>query len=374
MRIAALAAAAVLLLSSAAALRAAAGTFPRPRTPEMTMLPRPAEPMEGTWTLEVRHDGPAQIALRFGTSSWGRPIPRAELVGLTDAQVNATVSTPVAFRIEREAGRFDFEGALREGRGGGHFRFHPDRAFASTLRALGVRDAEAVEDRELMVMALGGASSANLRGLGELGVRAATVEDVVQLSLFDVTPAYVREVRGLWSEGTESVEGLVEMRIHQVSAAFVRELEGMGFRGLSREEVMQMGIHGVDAAHVRAFRELGFELTARQAVELRIHGVTPEYVREMRAAGFGDLSPDALSQMRIHRVTPAYIQSLAEAGYRGLDRAQLMQMGIHGVTLEFIRQVREAGFRDLSPEALVQMRIHGIGAEYGRGARRRARG
>ena len=274
MRIAVLAAAAVLLLSTAAAVRGAAGTLHRPQAPEMKTFRRPAEPTEGTWTMELRDDGRMQLALRFGTSSWGHPVDRAELAGLADAQVNAPVSTPVAFRIDREAGRFDLEGAFREGRGSGHVRFHPDRAFAATLREMGVRDGEAAEDRDLMMMALGGTSRATLRELAGLGVRPETVEEVVELGLFDITPAYVREVRGLWPEGTERVEALVEMRIHRVSAAFVRELEGVGFRGLSREEVMRMGIHGV----------------------------TPEYVREMREAGFRDLTPEALVRMRIHGI------------------------------------------------------------------------
>lgn len=379
MRIAVLAATAALLVSSAAAL-AATGPFQRSRTPEATQphpaappgatQRRPAEPTEGTWTLQAREDGTMQMGLHFGTSNWGRPIDRADLVGLTDAQVAAAVSTPVAFRIDREAGVFDLEGAFHEGRGAGHFRFTPNRAFPSVLRGMGVRDADRIEDGELMVLALGGASSATLRELAGVDVRPRTVEEVVQLALFDITPAYVREVRGLFGgAGTEGVEEIVEMRIHDVSAALVRELAEMGFRGLSRDEVMQMGIHGVDADHVNAFRALGFDLTAEQAVELKIHGVTPEYVREMRAAGFTDLSADALSEMHVHGVTAAYVQSLADAGYRGLDRDLLMQMGIHGVTPEFIREVRAAGFTDLSPEALVEMRIHGIGAEYGRRTR-----
>ncbi|HEX6037032.1 MAG TPA: hypothetical protein VFZ20_03305, partial [Longimicrobium sp.] len=184
MRLAVLAAAAVLLLSSAVALRAAAGirTHAEPRRASPMTTPRTAEPTEGTWTLEVR-DGAMHITLLYGTGTWGRPIDRAALVGLTDAQVNAAVSTPVAFRIEREAGDFDLEGAFREGRGAGHFRFHPDRGFVSTLRGLGVRDADGVEDRELMVMALGNATGAALRELAGLGVRPETTEDVIQLAV-----------------------------------------------------------------------------------------------------------------------------------------------------------------------------------------------
>lgn len=332
-----------------------------------------ADTTEGTWTLSPSGRGGLQMNLHFGPAQqWGRSIDRADLVGLTDAQMDATVSTPVSFRIQREAGVFEMEGAFREGRGAGHFRFQPDRGFASTLRSLGVEGTDEITDRELMILALGDASSAAVREYRALGLAPLDVEGVIQLSIHQVTPEYVREMRALGLTGASTVDDVVQLRIHRVSTDYVRELASLGYRDLSRDQLLEMGIHGVDAEHVRAIQGLGFETpTPRQLVDTRIHGVTPEYVRSMREAGFRDLSPEALVDMRIHRVTPEFIRALADAGYRELSRDQLMQMGIHGVTPGFIREVREAGFRDLSPEALVQMKIHGIGAEYGRAGRRR---
>lgn len=382
--------AAVLLLSTAAVAAAATtrdAKDPRPpRLAAMTvtghddtddetkMHGAEADTTEGTWTLSPNGRGGLQVNLHFGpTQQWGRPVDRADLVGLTDAQMGAAASTPVSFRMEREAGVFEMEGAFREGRGAGHFRFRPDRGFASTLRSLGVEGAGEITDRELMILALADASSAAVREYRALGLAPLDVEGVIQLSIHQVTPEYVREMRSLGLTGGNTVDDVVQLRIHRVSTEYVRELASLGYRDLSRDQLLEMGIHGVDAEHVRAIQELGFRTpTPRQLVDTRIHRVTPEYVRSMREAGFRDLSPEALVDMRIHRVTPEFIQGLAEAGYRDLTRDQLMQMGIHGVTPAFIREVREAGFRDLSPEALVRMKIHGIGAEYGRPGRRRA--
>jgi hypothetical protein len=331
-----------------------------------------ADATEGTWTGTVREDGRVRVSLRWEEhSNWDRSLDRAELNGLTEGQTGAAASTPVAFRIEREAGAFEMEGSFREGRGAGHFRFRPDPAFASRLREAGVRGTEAMTPREQMLLAWAGASSATVREFAALGFPPLSVEQVLELAIHEVTPAYVRSLRSIGLEGTGTVHEVVEMRIHQISVEYVRELEGLGYRGLSRRQLLEMGIHGVDAEHVRQMRALGFgELTPRQLVDLRIHGVTPEYAAEMRQAGFGELTPEALVDLRIHGITARYIRELAELGYRDLPRQQLMQMGIHRVTPEFIREMREAGYDDLSAETLVRMRIHGIDAAFVRGARR----
>lgn len=329
---------------------------------------------EGTWTITERENGRLQLNLHYETnSSWGRSVERADLRGLTDEQLRSGTSVPVAFRIEREAGVFDMEGAFREGRGAGHFRFAPNRQFAATLRSLGIRGADEVTDKELMHLALADASTANIRALQALELGEMDVDDLVQVSIFDVTPEYVREMRSLGIGGTNSVRGMVELRIHRISTGFVRELEQAGYRGLDRRQLLDMGIHGVTPEFIQQMRRAGFEnLSARDLVDLRIHGVTPEYVREVRAAGLADeLSARAAVEMRIHQVTPQFVRELEALGYRNLTRRQVMDMGIHGVTPDFIREVREAGFNDLSPETLVRMKIHGIDSDFVRGRRNR---
>lgn len=339
-----------------------------PHTPSA----RAAAELEGTWTITTgRGDGRLQINLHYEQSNWGRRIDRADLLGLADDAVNAATSTPVAFRIQREAGAFDMEGSFREGRGAGHFRFVPDRGFVSTLRSLGVTDAERATDRDLLNLAMADATAANLRALMALGLGAVDVEQVVELSIFDITPGYVREMRALGIDGTSSVRGMVELRVHGISTGYVRELESIGYRDLGRRRLLDMGIHGVTVERVRELQALGYaDLSAQELVDMRIHGVTPEYIRELRAAGFGNLTPEAMVEMRIHRVTPRFVRELAELGYRDLTHRQLLDMGIHGVTPAFIREMREAGFNGLSADALVRMKIHGIGPDYVRTRRR----
>jgi hypothetical protein len=190
--------------------------------------PAAASPNEGTWTLTDRDGERMQLMLHWGTSNWGRSIDAAELRGLTAQQIGAATSTPVAFRLEREAGVFEMEGAFREGRGAGHFRFVPDRGFGARLRGLGVQGADQVTDQQLMQLAIAGASAAEVRELAGLGLTPLTLRELIQLSIHGVTPEYVRSLRELGIEGTNTVSGVVQMRIHRVTPEYVRSVEGTG--------------------------------------------------------------------------------------------------------------------------------------------------
>jgi hypothetical protein len=291
---------AALLLTTAAAAAAATTTTQGPDATTMTHRTH-AHTSEGTWTLAQSDAGRMQLNLQLGGSSWGRSVDRAELAGLTDAQIDADASTPVAFRLEREAGVFEMEGTFQEGRGTGRVRFRPNGSFASALRAAGVSDAGRLGDRELMVLALTDASSARVRELAALGVQPRDVAELMKLSTHDVTPEFVRAMRERGLTGANTVDDVVRLRSHRVSLEYIGEMESLGYRDLSRDQLLQMAVHGVDAGEVRELRALGLEnLTPRQLVELRIHGVTPAFVRQAREAGARDLSPEALVQMKIH--------------------------------------------------------------------------
>lgn len=330
------------------------------------------QPIEGTWTATQRDAGRFQLSLHWSSNTMGKPIARSELRGLSDAEIASATSNPVSFRIERDPGLFELDGVFRDGRGAGHFSFHPNYEFGSTLRSLGIAGADQVTDSQLIILALANTSAAYVREMTGLGLGSLHLKDVIELAVHGITPDFARSVRSLGVLDTLTVRGIVDMKIHRITPEYVRALEALGYRGLSRRELMDMGIHGVTPEFIGEMRQIGFrDLRPRALVEMRIHRVSPEYVAEMREVGFRDLSPRELVEMRIHRISAAYVRELAELGYSGLERRDLLNMGIHGVTPAFIREMREAGFADLSADTLVRMKIHGIDADFVRSAERR---
>jgi hypothetical protein len=259
---------------------------------------------EGTWTANTTDsDTQIHLMLQWETSNWGRSIPLNDLRGISRQQISSSISTPVHFQIDREPGNFAMEGVFRDGKGAGHFRFTPNRNFASTLRSLRVEGAENITDRQLMTMAMANVSRSMIEELSTLGLRPLGVRQLVQLSIHGVTADYVRALRARGMTDTDEVRHVVSLRIHGVTPDLLDAYAELGYRDLSRSEVMQMSIHGARPSFIRELRELGYsDLSPKQLVRMRIHGVTPSFIREMREAGYSDLPPDTLVRMRIHGI------------------------------------------------------------------------
>ena len=244
-----------------------------------------------------------------GTSQSSRPIPLAELQGLSRAQLASTSGTPVRFRLVRDAGTIDCDGVARQQRGTGDCRFAANPAFASEL--------------------------------ARRGIARPTLDQQFQLAL------------------------------HGADLAVVDELDRQGYAKPSPDDIVEAGIFGVTVPKLRALDAAGYRAgTVDKLVEMSIHGVTPDYIRELAAVGpaYRRLPVDQLVEMRIHGVTPAKIKAFAGVGYPNLSRKQIIDMAVHSVTPTYVQELASAGYRNVSPEKLVEMKIHGVSGDMARRA------
>jgi hypothetical protein len=138
-----------------------------------------------------------------------------------------------ALVIAQDAGTFDLDGAVRDGRGTGALRFRPARGFGAVLSSLGVRGADAPTDHQLKNLAWGGVSAAAIRDYLALGYGPLTLRDAQDLAIFHVTPGYARAMRALGIAGTETVRGIVDLRHQGVPVAYARAAAAAGAPGLS---------------------------------------------------------------------------------------------------------------------------------------------
>jgi beta-lactamase regulating signal transducer with metallopeptidase domain len=90
-----------------------------------------------------------------------------------------------------------------------------------------------------------------------------------------------------------------------------------------------------------------------------IFGITPGRRRAYAELGYRDLTRDQLVAMAVHGVSPGYIQSMAQAGYPGLTPDQLVEMRIFGVTPGLARRAAQAHGRP-SPDDLIEMKLFGV--------------
>jgi len=253
---------------------------------------------QGTWTAERRQNG---VQLNMEMHSDGPNghhnmqesdlYPEKELIGLT-------AGPTVRFEIRRAAGTFHFEGRFEGAKGSGMFNFKGNPAYVSEMTSLGYD---------------------------------AKNENLLQLALFDVSPA------------------------------FVRELGNLGYSKVPLERLIEFRIHGVKPELIRSLKELGLgSPDPEDLIKLQIHGATPDFIRAMAAAGYHGLSADDLVRFRIHGVSPEYVRELAGAGYPNVNPEDLVRFRIHGVDASFIREQEKNGHKGLSAEELVRLRIHAL--------------
>ncbi len=306
-----------------------------------------AATLDGSWTAGVSEKNADRINLNVvhrPNSMNGNTFNITNFTGLTAAQINAPVTTPVRFTMDRDAGDIVFEGTFRNGTGAGHFSFTPNDNYFASMRALGVdvepqrrRRSNDSEEERLFHYSLHDVSTAFVKSMQAEGFRV-TLDKYLELRIFNVNPAYIKEMRDLGFRNITNDE-LVESRIHRVTPDYIRSMRAAGW-DLGLDDLKQAAIHGATPEFAEQMKREGYALDMDELVSFRIHRVTPEYIREMRQLGYDKISKDNLVAMRIHRVTPEFIRELRAAGYEGVPVKKLISMRIHGVDAEFLRKVK----------------------------------
>jgi hypothetical protein len=252
-------------------------TVPAPVVPSIvaTVQP-PATPQGGRWWIrpataqEAGADGPS-VHVMLNTNGLNTfVVSLARLDRLTSDQL-ATARGPVQFRLRQDAGTLRFDGALADGKGSGTFEFVPDRAFADTLRALGMAAPTAAQQ---FSMGIHGVPLALLDELRAQGYAPPTTEQLVRVGLTGVDLPWLREMRALgYRLGT--LGQAVELSNQGVGPAYVRELAALDYQGLTAGELRRLRVQGVDAAFVRqANARAGRRLAVGELIALRVRGET----------------------------------------------------------------------------------------------------
>ena len=125
--------------------------------------------MEGTWRSDTnnfwtRADGQRWISLQLERdgNQTGFGVPEEQAPALGDSRANG----PVHFTLTRDAGTFQFDGEMSNGRGSGRFRFTPDQAYVSGMAQLGYRD---LSDEDIWRFAVHDVSRAYVQALQREG-------------------------------------------------------------------------------------------------------------------------------------------------------------------------------------------------------------
>lgn len=246
----------------------------------------------GDWRADIRNgdaDG-SKIHISFerstsnGKNNNGNSYKFDELDGLTREQ--AAKGGNVSFRLVREAGKIECEGAFDNGRGSGKFRFTPNMSFVTTMKSKGF-------DFE---------SESRWNKASDLTDR------LLNAALLNVSSALADDLNSA-NFGKLEVEDLFKAAIFKIDGKFMGEMKATGFSDLSMEDLVKARIFKIDADFVRQVREMGFgDQGFESLVKFRIFKVTPEYLAELKAAGLEDLDSEEVVKCRIFKLDPDFIR------------------------------------------------------------------
>ena len=314
--------------------------------------------VQGTWRTDydnywTRNNGErwVSIQLRSDAGNSGFGLSGRDVPALADRRGDG----PVQFTLRRDAGRFDFNGRIEDGRGRGDFSFTPNADFVSGMSRLGY---PRLSNDDVWRFAMHDVSRDYVTDFRNAGYQL-DMSDLVKSRIHGATPAFAQEM----SQETKTrmeIDQLIKMRIHGVTPEFIKEMRDLGFKNETVDDFVRFRIHGVTPVFIKSFSDLGYRnLTGDDLVKMRIHGVSAQMVRELGDLGYKDLPIEDLVRMRIHGVTPDYIRKMREAGYPNIRMDELVRFRIHGVDEDLIRRAKAHGFNNLSADDLVDLAIHG---------------
>lgn len=297
------------------------------------------------------------------------------------------------FALERAAGTINFKGKFEDGEGLGRFTFTPNESFRSLIKKEGYdevsdkvlfgftlsnidqeywaylkqegltpKDEDDLEDvGHLPVLAT---LKENIAGYKQLGFTDLDLEQLVDLSIHNVNPDFIRSIQALGFKNL-SLEEFEDAKIHNITAEFAADMKSLGFKDLDFDELLELKIHNVDKDFVDQLKKAGYtNLSAEEVTDAKIHNVSTEFASDMKELGFKELTLEELEGLKIHGVSAEYVDQLKKAGYTNLSPEEITDAKIHNLSPEFAQEMRKLGFDNLTLEELMDMKIHGISAGF----------
>jgi hypothetical protein len=265
----------------------------------------------GDWTADTRTDKQGEDAGKIhisferrtehGRNQNGSSYAYEDLQGLTRDQ---TQNGKVSFRLVREAGTVECEGAFVNGKGSGTFRFNPDQGYIGAMRSRGFDFEKSSAKHD---------SDAD--------------ERLLSAALLNVTTALADDLKSV-GFGPLDVDDLFKAAIFKVDSKFMAEMKATGFPNLTMEDLVKARIFKVDADFVRQVHEMGFEGQDFEGlIKFRIFKVTPEFLTALKAEGLSSLSAEDVVKCRIFNIDPEFIHN-AKASEPNITIEELVQMKI----------------------------------------------
>ena len=204
------------------------------------MIAAPAladETVSGKWATDTSKSGAPRIVVHYSDGQ-GNHENSSDMTLPANALPDGALTAPeqhVAFSIQRKAGKYDFDGQLVNGRGGGTYTLTLDDRFFEDMRARGY-DTNSTAER--IAFASLDITREYVDEMDKLGLQTTTPQMIAMRALA-VDSAYVRDLRAGNITGL-TVANIIAMRALNVDSNYIRYLRAHGIKNLSAANVIAM--------------------------------------------------------------------------------------------------------------------------------------
>ncbi len=108
---------------------------------------------------------------------------------------------------------------------------------------------------------------------------------------------------------------------------------------LSVDDLIALRIQNVSPEYVEQMRGVFSDIRIRDIIALKMQGVTREYISDLRAAGAPIKTAREAIVLKMQDVKPEFVRQLAAAGYDHLSVRDLVRLAVTGVNADFIREM-----------------------------------
>ena len=228
-------------------------------------------------------------------------------------------------------------------------------SYLDGMEAVGFKNLTA---EELIEMKIQGVTPAYVKEIHDLGMKPS-VDELVGMRVQGITPDYIREMRGI--SPNLGVDELIGMKVQGITPQYANEMRGLGLKA-DAENLIGLKVQGITPQFVTEMRALGLKTDSDDLIGMKVQGITPEYVRGIQALGFKP-DTDDLVGMKVQGITPEYVHGMQATGLKP-DIENLISMKVQGITPEYVKSMQDAGFKNLDIDELIGAKVQGITPEF----------
>ncbi len=258
------------------------------------------------------------------------------------------------FILTREAGSIHFKGKFEESQGMGAYEYIPDNAFHDFLQKEGISFSP---EKDGMTFFLVNVKKELVRSLKSLGFKDISKNDLIPLTALKIDASYIRSLRNAGLEDV-TLKELIPLKALQIDAAFVNDIRQAGYSPITAAKLIPLKAQGIDGATIKDSATASRTKTTRENTSTTVNSPSRDTYKHTKRADEDADDVGMIIAKKVLNVTADFIKSIENTGIK-VNNDDLLAMKALGINADYIKAFEKAGYT-LNNEQLLGIKSLGI--------------